>query len=108
MFSGIVWDGIPRTVHPSRNFPFETSNCIVDTPSPPYSASGQLFRLTVGILQEMARWENDPELDDLAQWTEAGGDPNFAFQYVLERIEQDQKSNQNAVASSDTGLPPPR
>ncbi len=40
------------------------------------------------ILFQMAGRENDPVLTDLARWVEAGGDPDYAFKYMLTRYEE--------------------
>jgi hypothetical protein len=39
---------------------------------------------TVGILREMALAREDPTLDDLALWVQAGGDPDYAMHYALQ------------------------
>jgi hypothetical protein len=38
---------------------------------------------TVGILRDTALARNDPRLANLAIWVAAGGDPNYAFKYML-------------------------
>ncbi len=40
------------------------------------------------MLYQMAGRENDPVLTDLARWVEAGGDPDYAFKYMLARYEE--------------------
>ncbi len=44
---------------------------------------------SVGILREMAASNHDPRLADLAQWVNAGGDPQFALNYALSRARDD-------------------
>lgn len=39
---------------------------------------------TVGILREMAIAREDPTLSYLAQWVDAGGDPDYAMKYALQ------------------------
>jgi len=40
---------------------------------------------TVGILREMAIAREDPTLADVALWVQAGGDPDYAMHYALQR-----------------------
>ena len=43
----------------------------------------------VGILKSMAILDNDPQIADLAQWVENGGDPQFALDHALARDQDD-------------------
>lgn len=47
--------------------------------------------VTVGLIHEMASWEHDPLLADLAVWVKAGGDPQFALNFALKQSKEDEK-----------------
>lgn len=40
--------------------------------------------IVVKILRERARQEHDPLLKEIALWVSAGGDPDYAFHYLME------------------------
>ena len=44
---------------------------------------------SVGILQTMAKLNNDPQLADLANWVKAGGNPQFALGYGMTKEKDD-------------------
>jgi hypothetical protein len=51
---------------------------------------------SVGILKSMATLDHDPQMADLAEWVEAGGDPQFALDYGLAK-EKDDAARSRAV-----------
>lgn len=44
---------------------------------------------TIGILESMARTDNDPEIDDLLMWVKRGGDPQYALNSAFARDHDD-------------------
>jgi hypothetical protein len=50
------------------------------------------------LLFQMAGRERDPVLADLARWVEAGGDPDYAFKYMLTRYEEKAESKDQHLA----------
>ncbi len=44
---------------------------------------------TIGILESMARIDNDPEIADLAMWVKRGGDPQYALNSAIARDHDD-------------------
>lgn len=58
--------------------------------------------VVVAILRERSREEHDPFLDDIALWVSAGGDPNYAFHYLM-----DHESAREARMQHNTLVVPP-
>jgi hypothetical protein len=47
--------------------------------------------VTAKLLREMSATYHDRVLETMAEWVEAGGDPDFAFKYALTRVEDGER-----------------
>lgn len=66
--------------------------------------------VTAKLLKSMSNSYHDPVLLTLAEWVEAGGDPDFAFKYALSHIGDDERTKvipQQALLLSPVHSAPP-
>jgi hypothetical protein len=68
-------------------------------------------KVTARLLRAMSTEYHEPLFETLAEWVEAGGDPDFAFKYALTRADEEQTvqepSHQTLSLMPRAELPPP-